>query len=109
MDSFIEWMYSFGEQYGVNPLIFALLYFGTIPLSLLSFSFLIRNFQRKKSLFFPILGMSLSFIGTYIYLFIVGKNIPIWVWCLIVGIMIYGSYILILKINRFKKLDTEEH
>jgi hypothetical protein len=103
MDSFIEWTFSFGNQYGVNSLIFALLYFGTIPLSIFFFTLLVRNHQKQKPLFLPILGMFLCFIGTYIYLFLVGKNIPNWVWGTIGIMMIYGGYLMVAKIQNLRK------
>ena len=107
-DSIQAWMLSFGEAYGVNPIIFALLYFGTIPLSLFSFAQMARNIRRGKPLFWPIMGASVAFVGTYIYLFIVGKNIPIWVYFFVAVLIVYGAYQLWSRIQSLKNRTTEE-
>ncbi|RMG76891.1 MAG: hypothetical protein D6714_20565 [Bacteroidetes bacterium] len=103
MDTLLEWMAGFGRQYGVNPVIFALLYFGTIPFSLYFFRLLVKNFRAGKSLFVPVSGMFLCFIGTYIYLFWVGKNIPAWVWVIVAGMALYGAFSLVIKIRSMRQ------
>lgn len=107
-NDFTEWVYSFGAQYGVDPFVFALLYFGTIPISLWSFAYLVKNFRAGKSIFFPVLGMSLSFIGTYIYLFWVGRNIPWWVWMIVIAVMCYSLFRIYFKIKKFVKPFVKE-
>lgn len=97
-----NWILSAGEQYGVNPVIFALLYFGTIPFSLLSFAWMVKNIRRGKPIFLPVFCAFLCFIGTYVYLFISGKNIPFWVYLIILSMMTYGGWIF------WKKLEAIE-
>ncbi|MEM1322951.1 MAG: hypothetical protein AAGG75_21985 [Bacteroidota bacterium] len=96
------WLRSFGEAYGVNPFVFALLYFGTIPLSLFSFSMMVRNYRLGRSLFWPIAGAFLCFIGTYVYLFIAGRNIPLWVYGLVVLMMSYSGWQIYQRIQRLR-------
>lgn len=96
-------MRQFGLQYGVDPLIFALLYFGTIPFSLLGFSWLVRNVKSRRPVFAPLLLMFFCFIGTYIYLFISGQDIPIWVYLLVLLVMFYSAFVSVRKIRRHWK------
>lgn len=102
-ESIGAWLRSFGEAYGVDPIIFALLYFGTIPLSLLSFSLMVRNYRKGRSIFWPVMLAFLCFIGTYVYLFIVGRNIPIWVYGLVLLMMSYSGWQIYQKIRRLKE------
>ncbi len=95
-----DWLFSFGRQYGVNPLIFALLYFGTIPISIVSFTCLYKNARNGKAIFLPALFAFLSFTGTYIYLFFVGKNIPLWVWGIIGLFLLFGGWQFYLKMRK---------
>ena len=94
-----SWLYSFGQEYGVDPLIFAILYFGTIPFSLLAFSALVRRYRRGRSIYFPLLVMFLCYIGTYVYLFSVGRQIPAWVYGLVIGAMLYSGFLLMKKVR----------
>ena len=101
--SITEWMLSFGQEYGVDPIIFALLYFGTIPFSILSFSYLVRNIRKEKPLFWPIFGAFLCYIGTYVYLFAVGRNIPLWVYGVILAMMSYSGYYFFRKLRQVQQ------
>jgi len=104
MGEIVNWIYSFGADYGVNPLIFALLYFGTIPLSLLCFRRLVLNIAARKPWFWQAFGMFICFIGTYIYLFLAGKNIPTWVWYLVIIVMIASALRVAFQINQARQM-----
>lgn len=99
---FQHWMYSFGKHYGVDPLIFALLYFGTIPFSLLAFAWLGQNLRRSRSIYGPVALAFFSFIGTYVYLFSMGKNLPWWIYGLVGGALVGGAWVLFRRIRRMQ-------
>jgi hypothetical protein len=71
-----EWTYSLGEKYNVNPAIFSAIYLGTIPFFFASLGWLVRNIKKNKPVVIPVLCTGLFFISAYLYLIIVGKNIP---------------------------------
>ena len=71
-----DWFLGLGEQYGVNPIIFGSIYVGAIPF----FTFF--------------------FISAYLYLIIAGKNVPIWVYVVIVLLVMGGAYSTVQKIKR---------
>jgi len=51
------------------------------------------------SILIPVLLTGFFFISAYLYLIIVGKNIPVWV-CVFIGVMIaYGVYSTLTKIT----------
>jgi len=97
-----DWALHFGAHYGVNPLIFALLYFGTIPFSLLSFALLLKNHREQKPIALPVFGAFACYIGTYIYLFISGKNIPFSVYLVIFAMLFYGGTIFFKKVKKIR-------
>ncbi len=98
--TFTEWFLSLGDQYGVNPIIFGSIYVGAIPFFTLSIARLIRNLRRKQSIVLPALSASFFFVSAYLYLLVVGHNIPLWVYGFIAVMMAYGVYSTVQKIRR---------
>jgi glycopeptide antibiotics resistance protein len=102
---FKEWFLSLGEKYNVNPYIFGGIYVGAIPFFFLFLAKTIKKIRNKKSFVLPLLLTGFCFISAYLYLIIVGKNIPVWVYVFI-GLMIaYGIYSTIKKIKEKTKSD----
>ena len=89
-DSFVEWFMGLGTHYGVNPLIFGSLYVGAIPFFTFSLAWLIRNIRLGRPILLPLFLTSLFFIASYIYLIVVGRNIPFWVYLVIAGMILIG-------------------
>ncbi len=87
-----EWFFGLGNAYGVNPIIFGSIYVGAIPLFTLSVAWLIRNFRRDKSIVLPAITSVGFFVSAYVYLIIAGKNVPWWVYAIMLGIVTYGSW-----------------
>ena len=87
-----EWFFGLGAQYGVNPLIFGGISVGALPFFWLSVAWLVRNLRRGRSPFLPVLATSLCVLSAYIYLFIAGENLPLWVYALVVGLLGYSAY-----------------
>lgn len=99
-EKFIEWFLSLGESYGVNPFIFGGIYIGAIPFFSLSIAWLIRNYRKGKSIVFPALSAIFFFISAYIYLIFAGKNVPVWVYVVVVLLIIVGAHSTIKKVRR---------
>lgn len=96
---FKEWFLSLGTKYGVNPYIFGGIYIGAIPLFFLCLGWTVKNIQNKKPFVIPVLLTGLCFISAYLYLIIVGKNIPVWVYIFIAVLVAYGIFSTIKKIK----------
>jgi len=92
-----------GEKYNVNPYIFGAIYIGAIPLFFLCLSWTIRNIRKKKTFAIPLLLTGLCFVSAYVYLIIVGRNIPTWVYVFIGVMVIYGVYSTINTIRKKAK------
>ncbi len=95
-----EWFLSLGQKYGVNPYIFGGIYVGTIPFFFLCLGWTIKNMRRKKPFVLPLLLTAIFFISAYLYLIIVGKNIPMWVYIFIGLMVVYGVYTTFRKIKK---------
>ena len=98
-ESFKEWFLGLGAQYGVNPLVFGLIYVGAIPFFTASLAWLVRNQRAGKSVAAPALSASFFFVSAYLYLAIVGKNIPAWVYIFAAGMVAFGVYSAIRKVR----------
>jgi Protein of unknown function, DUF547 len=96
---FRNWFASLGRKYNVNPIIFGGIYVGAIPFFTLCVGWIISNLRRKKSIVVPLLAASFFFISAYLYLLIVGRNIPAWVYAVIVAMIGFGLYSTIRKIR----------
>jgi len=96
-------IYSFvselGTKYGVNPIIFSVIYIGAIPFFTLSVGWLVHNVRKKKSIVVPLLSTSFFYISAYLYLIIAGKNVPLWVYGFIVFMVVAGAYFAIRKVK----------
>ncbi len=104
--TFKEWFLSLGENYGVNPYIFGGIYIGAVPLFFLFLGWTIKKMRKKQSFVIPLLLTGSCFISAYVYLIIVGKNIPVWVYVFIGAMVLYGVFSTYKKIrNRTKTTD----
>lgn len=86
------WVMALGESYGVNPIIFGAIYVGAIPFFLLFTGLAIKRLRAGKPAVVPILAAGFCFVSAYLYLAIVGRNIPIWVWLFIGALVGYGAW-----------------
>ncbi len=97
---FKEWFLSLGAEYGVNPIIFGAIYVGAIPFFSLSIGWLIRNYRCKKSIVLPTFLAMFFFVSAYIYLIFAGKNVPSWVYGIVILLILIGAYSTLKKIRR---------
>jgi hypothetical protein len=104
IESFQAWFLSLGTEYGVNPYIFGAIYVGAIPFFTACIAWLVRNHRAGKSITLPILCAGCCFISAYVYLGIVGRNIPTWVWVMLAMMIIYGIWSSVKSVR--KKLDS---
>jgi len=101
--TFSDWFMSLGGQYGVNPIIFGSLYVGTIPFFTLSLGWVIKNIRNGRPITLPVILTGIFFISAYLYLVVVGKNIPFWVYLVIVAMIVFG---VVSIINRLRQSSS---
>ena len=88
-----------GSEYGVNPLVFGLIYVGAIPFFAASVAWLLRNLQRGRSIVVPVLCASLCLVSAYLYLAIAGRDIPVWVYVFVASLLALSGVSTIRKIR----------
>ncbi len=86
------WVMGLGAQYGVNPVVFGAIYVGAIPFFLLFSGLTVKRLRAGQSAVLPILAAGLCFISAYLYLAVVGRGIPLWVWGFLGLIIVYGAW-----------------
>lgn len=105
-----EWFMGLGEPYGVNPVIFGSIYVGAVPFFWLAIAWLVRNIHQKRSVTGPVLLACCCAVSAYVYLIIVGENVPLWVYGLIIAIIIYALYSVARKVkSKRKEVLNEEN
>ncbi len=97
---FKEWFLSLGTKYGVDPYLFGGIYMGAIPFFFIGLGWTVKNIRNKKSVVLPVLFTGLCFISAYLYLIVVGKNIPVWVYIFIAFMIAFSIYSTIKKVKK---------
>ena len=105
-DAIKNWFLSLGADYGVNPFIFGAIYIGSIPLFFLSIAWLVRNYRNGKSIVLPALFTTLCLISPYVYLVFAGKNVPLWIYGVVVLFIVFGAFSTVKKVRR--KIKSEK-
>lgn len=103
--SVTAWFNSLGESYGVDPLVFGAIYVGAIPFFLLSVAWLVRRRKAGRSTVLPMLAAGFFFVSAYLYLAVVGRNIPVWVWLFVAALLAYGAWSAVRDIKRKSTRD----
>lgn len=91
-EQLVDWFMGLGEPYGVNPIIFGSIYVGAVPFFWLAVAWLLYNIRRKRSVAGPVLLACACAVSAYVYLIIVGENVPLWVYGLLMAIIGYALY-----------------
>lgn len=102
-----DWFLNLGTEYGVNPLVFGAIYVGAIPFFSASVGWMIRNFRKGRSIVLPSVSALFFFISAYIYLMFAGKNVPVWVYGIVVLLILFGAYSTVTKIRRQMRESIE--
>jgi hypothetical protein len=79
------------RQYGVNPVVFGVLYFGTMPLFALSLAWWLGRWRRGASTLVPAFTTGLLFVGAYLYVLVAGRNLPLWVYVFMGAMLLLGA------------------
>jgi hypothetical protein len=94
------WFWSLGPTYGVNPIIFGVIYVGAIPFFLASIAWLVRRLRAGGAIVVPVLCAGLCFVSAYLYLAIAGRGIPLWVWAFLAALLVFGAVSTVRDVRR---------
>jgi glycerol-3-phosphate acyltransferase PlsY len=95
-----NWFFGLGAQYNVNPLVFGSIYVGTIPIFWWFVARIVKNYRRGKTIVPAALGATFCSLSSYIYLIIVGRNVPIWIYIAVVLLIVFAAYSTVKNIRR---------
>lgn len=90
-DDLLAWLGSLGKEYGVDPLVYAILYVGAAPLFFGSLAWLIRSIRRRNSLVGPAISAAFFFSLPTLYVVVAGRNLPWWAYGLLAALTILGA------------------
>ena len=82
-----NWLLNLGPEYGVDPVVFGVIYVGATPLFVLCVAWLLRNVKQRRPIVWPVVLGTLFFISSYLYIFVAGKNIPWWAYLVVVAFL----------------------
>ncbi|MDQ2799303.1 MAG: hypothetical protein M3Y13_06635 [Armatimonadota bacterium] len=89
-----------GLHYGVNPLVFAVLYFAHHPLFWGTMAWLTARVRRKRPVAALIaLGVFFWFLP-YTYVFVFGRGLPWWIYALAAVAIVFGGVHVVREIRR---------
>jgi hypothetical protein len=94
-----DWLIALGEKHEVDPLLLGCLYLVSKVCFVTCLGWVIKNLRAKKPIMVPLLLASVSFSMPYLYLIIAGRNIPVWVYVLIIFMFSYGGYTIWKKVT----------
>jgi hypothetical protein len=100
LDAIVEWFMGLGAAYGVNPLVFGAIYVGAIPFFTLAVALVVRNARAGRSVVLPGLAAAFCFVSAYLYLIVAGRNVPGWVYVVVVGMIVVGGWSAVRKVQR---------
>lgn len=75
----------------MNPVVFGVLHFGSMPLFALSVAWWWRQARRGAPTLLPALTTGLLFIGAYLYVLVAGHNLPVWVYGFMAAMLVLGG------------------
>jgi hypothetical protein len=90
-DDLITWLSTLGDAYGVDPVIYAVLYVGSAPLFFGSLAWLVRNLRRRSRIGLPLGSVIVFFSAPTVYVFVAGRDLPAWVYGLLIGLGVFGA------------------
>ena len=92
LEAINQWLLGLGAEYGVNPYIFGAIYIGAIPFFIASIGWLVKRARAGQSTVLPTMLAGFFFVSAYLYLALVGENIPAWVWIFLAALVVYGAW-----------------
>jgi hypothetical protein len=90
-EDFVEWLTGLGDEYGVDPLVYAILYVGSAPLFFGSLAWLVRGLRRQHGILLPAVATAVFFSLPTLYVLVAGRNLPAWTYVALVVLTVVGA------------------
>ncbi|HTY07787.1 MAG TPA: hypothetical protein VMF29_01355 [Candidatus Edwardsbacteria bacterium] len=94
-----QWLQATRAKYGIDPVIFLILMTACAPFFYYSIYRLVRAIAAKRKAQINVWSMVflLSTILPYLYVLFFGRNMPWWVYAVVVALMAQGAYTLVVR------------
>jgi hypothetical protein len=93
------------EIHNIDPVVFGVLYVGTIPLYLGSIGWIVKNQRGQKPLSLPVISTIFFFFLPAFYVALFGRNVAWYVYIILAFLIIYGGFSLSRVVRR--KMDKD--
>ncbi len=84
ISTWIQWAFTAGDPYGVNTVLFGIIYLGTVPPYWFGLAWMGRNLKKGVSAYAPAFTVGLSSIAPYLYIVLAGNGIPVHFWAVLI-------------------------
>jgi peptidoglycan/LPS O-acetylase OafA/YrhL len=98
-EDLLAWLMSLGDEYGVNPVVYTVIYLGAAPFFFASLVWLVRTLRRRGHIGVPLLSTAFFFSAPTLYVFVAGRNLPPWVYAVIIGLAALGVVMTVRRIR----------
>ncbi|HSK93619.1 MAG TPA: hypothetical protein VLA76_06130 [Candidatus Angelobacter sp.] len=100
MNEIVDWLLRLGDEYGVDPILYALIWVGALPLFLLSIGWLVRALRRRESILLPLASTAFFFSAPTLYVVAAGRDLPWWVYVVLAVLAAVGAVRTALGVRR---------
>ncbi len=90
-EDIVTWLLGLGDQYGVDPLVYAVVYVGALPFMLLSLAWLVRRLRRGQPIVIPLASAIFFFLAPNLYIVLAGRDLPTGVYAVLVVLTVIGA------------------
>ena len=105
-----HWLAGIHARYGVNPVIFAAIYFACVGPFYFSMYKVLSGIKKKRPgqirNFGLVLGITI--IAPFAYVALFGKNLPFWFWIVVVAFVGYSVFSIVQRIRSAKKASVSQ-
>ena len=101
----MDWLLRLGDEHGVDPVVYALIWVGALPLFLLSSGWLVRSLHRRRPFTLPLVATAFFFLAPTLYVFVAGRDLPAWVYVVLAGLTLVGAVTVTRSVRRRSARD----
>ena len=98
-DQIVAWLFRLGADYGVDPVVYAVIYVGAAPFFFASLAWLARRLRRREPIGLAFLSTALFFSAPTLYVFVAGRNLPWWTYGFLIGLAAIGAVLTVQRVR----------
>ena len=99
-NAIVDYYKTIGEKFSVDPILFVGIHVVATPLFAAAVWWIVYNKKKGRSLVLPVASATFIFNAANIYLVLFGRNIPWWIYSILLITTIISSYFTINKVKK---------